>query len=178
MNEMNTSNVANGATVNEGSPVVEMTAKEVLEAKAERDAKTAVAIKIEANVRPIEPRNNLVAYASIRIADSFVVDNIKLVAGEKGIMVDMPSIKGADGKYHDIAFPITAAFRTKLNETVIGAYTTAIEKVKNIGEAQKEYAQRPGIMAQIQKGAAMAAAREATRPQPGMAAKQANMEVG
>ncbi len=179
MNEMSTNNGTSNVIKEEGAPVVEMTAKEVLEAKAENDAKIAAAIKIEANVRPIEPRNNLLAYASIRIADSFVVDNIKLVAGEKGIMVDMPSIKGADGKYHDIAFPITAAFRTKLNETVIEAYTAAIEKVRNIGEAQRGYAEKPGIRAQLQKGAAMVAARqESARPQPGMAAKQANMEVG
>ena len=142
------------------------------------DGKEAAAIKIEANVRPIKPKNNLLAFASLRLADSFVVDNIKVVAGEKGLMVDMPSTRGPDGKYHDIAFPITAAFREKINETVIGAYTAAIEKVRDIGKAQQEYAQKPGIRAQLQKGAEMVAAREAARPQPGMAAKRAGMEVG
>ena len=71
-------------------------------------SKEPTALKVEANVRPIEPKNNLLAFASIKIADCFVVDNIKVVAGQNGLMVDMPSIKGNDGKYHNIAFPITA----------------------------------------------------------------------
>ena len=142
------------------------------------DGKDTAIITVEANVRPIKPKNNLLAFASVRLADCFVVDGIKVVAGEKGLMVDMPSTKGLDGKYHDIAFPITAAFREKINEAVIGAYTAAIERVQDIGAAQRAYAEKPGIKAQLQKGAVMAAAQETARQQPGMAAKHAGMEVG
>jgi len=133
------------------------------------DKETAT-IKVEANVRPIEPRNNLLAFASIRIANCFVVDNIKVVAGEKGLMVDMPSIKGNDGKYHNIAFPITADFRKQITGAILEGYTAAIDKVQNIGEAQREYAEKPTIKEQLRAGAEKAAERESARPAPQAAA--------
>ena len=141
-------------------------------------ANDTAAIKVEANVRPIEPRNNLLAFASVKIADCFVVDNIKVVAGEKGLMVDMPSIKGNDGKYHDIAFPITADFRKQITGAIIEGYTAAVDKVQNIGEAQREYTEKPSIKEQIRAGAEKAAERDASKSQRDMAAKKPGMEMG
>jgi stage V sporulation protein G len=138
----------------------------------EGTGKEAAAIKVEANVRPIKPINNLVAFASVKIADCFVVDNIKVVAGEKGLMVDMPSVKGGDGKYHDVAFPVTADFRKQINEAIVDGYAAAVDKVRNIGEAQKEYTEKPRIADQLRAGQEKAAARDAARPQPEAAAKR------
>jgi stage V sporulation protein G len=143
-------------------------------AKAASTAKET-AIKVEANVRPIEPRNNLLAFASVKIADCFVVDNIKVVAGEKGLMVDMPSIKGNDGKYHNIAFPITADFRKQIVEAILDGYTAAVDRVHNLGAAQREYTEKPRIKEQLEAGAKMAADREAPKPQQEAAAKRAGV---
>jgi len=147
------------------------------EAMADSGEKVAPAVKIEANVRPIKPINNLLAFASVKIADCFVVDNIKVVAGEKGLMVDMPSIKGSDGKYHDIAFPITADFRKQINSAILEGFTNAVDKVRSIGAAQREYAEKPSIKEQLRAGVEKTAEQETSRPAKNVAAKRSGMEM-
>jgi len=139
--------------------------------------KDIAAFKIEANVRPIEPMNNLLAFASVKFADCFVVDNIKVVAGEKGLMVNMPSTKGADGKYHDIAFPITVDFRKHINSVVLDGYAAALDRVRNISTAQREYAEKPTIKEQLRAGAEKAAESNAQKPAKAAAAKRSGMEM-
>ena len=153
----------------------EMTNK--AEAITGNNEKDAGVLKIEANVRPIEPRNNLLAFASVKIADCFVVDNIKIVAGEKGLMVDMPSIKGSDGKYHDIAFPITAGFRRQINSAILDGFTAAVDRVRNIGAAQREYTEKPSIKEQLHAGAEKGAKDTASRPAKNMGAKHNGVEM-
>ena len=109
-------------------------------------------LKIEASVRLIEPSKNLVAFASVRIADSFVVNNIKIVAGEKGLFVDMPSVKGADGKFHNIAFPITAEFRERMTSVILDKYAAAVDRTRTMGAAQHEITKKPSIESQLREG--------------------------
>ena len=109
-------------------------------------------LRIEASVRLIEPVKNLVAFASVRIADSFVVNNIKIVEGEKGLFVDMPSVKGADGKYHNIAFPITAQFRERLTSSILDKYAAAVDRARAMGAAQHEITKKPSIESQLREG--------------------------
>ena len=123
-------------------------------------------LKVDANVRLIAPKSNLLAFASVRIEDCFVIDNIKVVAGEKGLFVDMPSAQDANGKYHDICFPITANFREKLNAAVLDGYAAAIEKNVDIGKGQREFADKPGIAERLEAGKAKAAEHNAARPAP------------
>ena len=134
--------------------------------------KDSAALKIEANVRPIEPRNNLLAFASVKIADCFVVDNIKVVAGEKGLMVDMPSIKGSDGKYHDIAFPITAGFRKQITGAILEGYAKAVDRVRSISAAQRKYTEKPSIKEQLHAGAEKIAEHDASRSDKNVTVKR------
>lgn len=62
------------------------------------------------------------ATGQITINDSFVVSNIKVVEGEKGLFVSMPSYQDQYGDYHDIAFPVKKDVRMQLDNTVLGKY--------------------------------------------------------
>ena len=123
-------------------------------------------LKLDASVRLIEPKNNLLAVASVTFDDCFVVKGIKVVAGEKGLFVDMPSAQDNSGNYHDIAHPITAAFRERLNSVVMEGYNAALEKNHNIGKAQREYADKPPIADRLAAGKEKAAAFNSARPAP------------
>ncbi len=89
---------------------------------------TETGVKLDVRAYPIEnPKGNVIAFASVTIADVFAVHNIRIVNGEKGPFVAMPQIK-AKGEYRDICFPVTAAFRAQLNDAVLNAFADALEK--------------------------------------------------
>lgn len=133
---------------------------------------TSEPLKLDVSVRPIAPQNNLLAFASVKIADCFVVDNIKIVAGEKGLYVNMPSAQDSKGKFHDIAFPVTADFRQQLQTAILDSYAAAVEKVQGIGAAQREFTEKPSIKDQLKEGAKASAERTASPPKtPDMSKK-------
>jgi len=74
--------------------------------------------------------DSLKAYASITLDGSFAVKDLKVVEGAKGLFVSMPSRKLADGKYRDLAFPLTKEAREDLFDAVLGAYRRALEDVR------------------------------------------------
>ncbi len=76
----------------------------------------------DVRVRKMLKESNLKAVASITIDDDFVVHDIKVVEGEKGLFIAMPSRKAADGEYRDIAHPINSATRSSIQEIVLDAY--------------------------------------------------------
>lgn len=65
----------------------------------------------------------LKAFASITIDNGFVVSGLKVVEGNDNcLFVAMPSNKGKDGKYYDIAFPLSKELREEIDDIVIDAY--------------------------------------------------------
>ncbi|MDD3229803.1 MAG: SpoVG family protein [Oscillospiraceae bacterium] len=134
-------------------------------------AGTAEPLKLDVTVRPITPKNNLLAFASVKIADCFVVDNIKIVAGDKGLFVNMPSAQDGKGKFHDVCFPVTADFRQHLQTAVLDGYTAAVEKVQNIGAAQREFTEKPSIKDMLREGTKASAERAAAMPKTPEASK-------
>lgn len=66
--------------------------------------------------------STLKAFADVSFAGVFIVKGLKVVEGENGLFVGMPSRKGRDGKWHDIAYPLTKEFRDMLNELILQAY--------------------------------------------------------
>ncbi|MDP2920853.1 MAG: SpoVG family protein [Candidatus Omnitrophota bacterium] len=66
--------------------------------------------------------SNLKAFADVSFAGVFIVKGIKVVEGKNGLFVSMPSEKGKDGKWYNIAHPLTKEFRESLNEVVLQAY--------------------------------------------------------
>ena len=80
----------------------------------------------DVRVRKVTSQNRMKAIASITIDDVFVVHDIKVIDGEKGLFIAMPSKKTADGEYRDIAHPINSATREMLQTTILKAYEEAL----------------------------------------------------
>ena len=73
-------------------------------------------------VRKLENDNKMKAVVSITIDDVFVIHDIKVIEGEKGLFIAMPSKKTADGEYRDIAHPINSETRSELQNLIIQKY--------------------------------------------------------
>ena len=76
----------------------------------------------DVRVRRIAKEGKMKAVVSITIDDEFVVHDIKVVEGEKGLFIAMPSRKAADGEYRDIAHPINSKTRETIQELILNAY--------------------------------------------------------
>lgn len=70
----------------------------------------------------------LKAFASVTFDNSFVVRNMKVVQGNKGIFLCMPSRKLPDGKHKDMVHPINQEFRKYLEDKVLKSYNEELEK--------------------------------------------------
>lgn len=73
-------------------------------------------------VYPRGDGKNTLGYAHITIGDTYVVKNLRIVKGKKGVFVGMPSNKSRRGDYIDVFFPITQDARVYLTKTVIEAF--------------------------------------------------------
>ena len=63
---------------------------------------------------------------SITIDDEFVVHDIKVIEGEKGLFIAMPSKKATDGEYRDIAHPINSVTREHIQNIILDSYEKAL----------------------------------------------------
>jgi stage V sporulation protein G len=81
----------------------------------------------DVRVRKLTAEGKLRAVASITLDDEFVVHDIKIIEGEKGLFIAMPSKKTGDGEYRDIAHPIQSSTRERIQTTVLKAYEEASE---------------------------------------------------
>ena len=68
----------------------------------------------------------LKAVVSITIDDEFVVHDIKVIEGEKGMFIAMPSKKAMDGEYRDIAHPINSNTRERIQSMILEKYEQAL----------------------------------------------------
>ena len=81
----------------------------------------------DVQIRKTIAEGKLKAYATVTFDDCFVLHNVKLIEGKKGIFVAMPSRRTKTGAYKDIAHPITPEFRSALQEKILSAYETCAE---------------------------------------------------
>ena len=93
----------------------------------------AAPIKLDVSVRVIEPVKNLMGFASVKFNDCFVVENLKIVQGSKGLFLGMPSQPDGKGGYRDMAYPVTKEFREQLNTAVLQAYEAKLEQMAERG---------------------------------------------
>lgn len=78
------------------------------------------------NVRKIEKEGSrMKGIASVLLDDSFAVHDIRIIEGEKGLFIAMPSKKTPTGDYRDIAHPINPEVRSMFEEAIIKAYNEA-----------------------------------------------------
>ena len=143
----------------------------------EQEAAPALPMKLDVSVRPIEPKGSLVGFASLKINDSFVIDDFKVLQSEKGLFVGMPSKpdKGSKTGYRETARPITKEFRIELTEAVAAAYHAEVEKLQ-ARAASIPAAEKPSIQNQLANGAKQAAKDNAARPAPAKESKAKNTE--
>ena len=76
----------------------------------------------DVNVRLINKESKMKAVASITIDDVFVVHDIKVIDGDKGLFIAMPSRKSQDGEYRDIVHPINQETRTYLQTLILDKF--------------------------------------------------------
>ena len=81
-----------------------------------------------------------VAVVSITIDEEFVVHDIKVIEGDKGLFIAMPSKKATDGEYRDIAHPINSSTRENLQRVILESYEKALEEPE---EAKKDIGYLP-----------------------------------
>ncbi len=80
----------------------------------------------DVRVRKIAKEGKMKAIVSITIDDEFVVHDIKVIEGEKGLFIAMPSKKATDGEYRDIAHPINSSTRESIQNIILESYEKAL----------------------------------------------------
>lgn len=76
----------------------------------------------DVRVRRVDRDGKLKAVVSVTIEDCFVVHDIKVIEGDRGLFIAMPSKKAQDGTYRDIAHPINTETRDELQRMVLQYY--------------------------------------------------------
>ena len=131
----------------------------------------ATDMKLDVDVRLIEPRGNLMGFANVTVNDCLRIDDFKVLQGEKGLFVGMPSkaTQGRDGKtaYYDTVRPVTKEFRAALTEAVVTAYSVEVEKLQSRAASLA----KPSISQQLAEGTKQAAKENAERPAPAKSSK-------
>jgi len=81
-------------------------------------------------IRKISADGRMKAVISVTFDEAFVIHDIKVVEGEKGLFVAMPSKRMPDGEYKDIAHPISSEVRAVLQTAVLEAYEKALQELE------------------------------------------------
>lgn len=81
----------------------------------------------DVRVRKISKEGKMKAVVSVTIDDEFVVHDIKVIEGDKGLFIAMPSRRSSDGEYRDVAHPINTSTRERLQAVILEAYEKAEE---------------------------------------------------
>lgn len=98
----------------------------------------------EVKVYPAKENGRLKAYATMILAGDgaedefqFIVRDLKVIEGEKGLFVSMPSRRRKDGSFRDIVHPLNAKSRKMIEDAIIGEYNKAL-KTGFSGSAESE----------------------------------------
>lgn len=79
----------------------------------------------DVRVRKVTKEGKMKAVVSITLDNEFVVHDIKVIEGEKGLFIAVPSRKAADGEYRDIAHPINSETRERIQSIILEKYEIA-----------------------------------------------------
>ncbi len=81
----------------------------------------------EVKVYPAKENGRLKAYATVIFDNDFIVRDLKVIEGEKGLFVSMPSRRRKDGSFRDIVHPLNADTRKMIEDAIIGEYDKAVK---------------------------------------------------
>ncbi len=90
----------------------------------------------EVKVYPVTEDEKLKGYATIVFDGCFVVRDLKIINGNSGLFVAMPSKKKKDGTYRDTAHPLNNETRQMIEEAVLGEYEREISKLDGLALAR------------------------------------------
>lgn len=91
----------------------------------------------DVRVRKLTQNDKMKAIVSVTFDEKFVVHDIKVIEGDTGYFIAMPSRRGADGEYRDIAHPINSDMREKLQKVILAEYEKAVRSAKYAKEADE-----------------------------------------
>ncbi|AQS54460.1 MAG: septation regulator SpoVG [Novibacillus thermophilus] len=91
----------------------------------------------DVRLRRVKTDGRMKAIASITFDDEFVVHDIRVIDGNNGMFVAMPSKRTPDGEFRDIAHPISSETRAKIQDAVLAEYEIA-EQTESAGEREEE----------------------------------------
>lgn len=91
----------------------------------------------DVRIRKVAKEGKMKAVVSITIDDEFVVHDIKVIEGEKGLFIAMPSRKASDGEYRDIAHPINSSTRERIQTMILEKYESALEEEAQVAATEE-----------------------------------------
>ena len=80
----------------------------------------------DVRVRKVAKEGKMKAIVSMTLDNEFVVHDIKVIEGEKGLFIAMPSRRSADGEYRDIAHPINSDTRDRIQTIILEKYQNVL----------------------------------------------------
>ena len=92
----------------------------------------------DVRVRRVSKEGKMRAIVSITIDNEFAVHDIKVIEGDNGLFIAMPSRKANDGEFKDIAHPINSEARQKIQEAVISGYEKALVEFEAAADNEAE----------------------------------------
>ena len=81
----------------------------------------------QVRIYPLNSENRTRALASVTFDNEFVVHEIKVIDGNSGLFIAMPSRKANSGEFRDIAHPINAETRQKISDAVLSEYENSLK---------------------------------------------------
>lgn len=90
----------------------------------------------DVRVRRLNGDGKMKAIVSITFDDEFVVHDIKVIEGQNGLFIAMPSRRMGDGDFRDIAHPLISETRNKIKDAVLDAYEKALAEQENLPESE------------------------------------------
>jgi stage V sporulation protein G len=93
----------------------------------------------DVRIRKIAKEGKMKAVVSITLEGEFVVHDIKVIEGEKGLFIAMPSRRAGDGEYRDIAHPINSETRGMIQNIILEKYEAVM--LEDETEVEVEVAQ-------------------------------------
>ena len=86
----------------------------------------------DVRIRKIATDGKMKAIVSVTFDNEFVVHDIKIIEGQNGLFIAMPSRKTPDGEFKDIAHPINTDTREKMQSSILEAYEEAMREDLNV----------------------------------------------
>lgn len=88
-------------------------------------------------VRKLTKEGKMTPVVSVTFDDVFVVHDIKVIDGDKGLFIAMPSRRAGDGEYRDIAHPINSDMRDRLQSEILAKYEEAVKESRENETAEE-----------------------------------------